>query len=455
MLLSLAAVLVPVALGLGFLAFSQKARTLSNPKNVVIIGIDTLRTDHTSFKPPGPGERDLTPHLRRLAEKGTVFSSAVSQSSWTMPAFASILTGRYPREHGAYRFNSFLRLEELTLAEILREHGFGTGAVVSHVLVNWNHGFGQGVDDFDEENALGEWAITSAGVTDRALDFLREASDQRFFLFAHYFDPHYEFRNHDDLPWADQYSGLLADKDYTIQFLRSQRHRLEPTDVEHLTDLYDEEIAYTDRQVGRLMEHLEQSGLAEETLVIVVGDHGEEFMERGWIGHTISLYDEVVKVPMIVVVPGERTAPAVSDVVETRAVFYTVMDVLGMLPERSDAFPSLLPLMRGEGRATGAFSEVWIDASEISGGKEIHLSSHQSGRWKVIHDHDRDTTLLFDLANDPGEREDLSIEHPEILQEIKAELDRWLESMDQPGTDPGRQTLDPETIRRLKALGYL
>lgn len=279
------------------------SRAATHPSNVLLIGIDTLRWDDTALGAT-PAERDLTPQLRRLAQRGTVFTRAISQAPWTMPAFASVMTGEYPREHGAISLTGLLRDSETTIAEVLREAGYTTGAVVSHMFVDARHGFGQGFDGFDQANVLGERAVTSRAVTDHAISFLARHRDERSFLFVHYFDPHFMYRDHPDLAYADDYQGWLRKFSLSsIDFLRDRRHHLAAADVQYLRDLYDEEIRYTDEQIGRLLGFMQRSGLQRNTIIIVVADHGEEFLEHGWLGHTISLHDEVIHVPMLLVQP--------------------------------------------------------------------------------------------------------------------------------------------------------
>jgi len=152
-------------------------------RNVVLIGIDTMRSDHACLAGTREPHDCRTPNLCRLAARGTVFPDAISQAPWTLPAFASIVTGRYPEEHGATAIYGVLGETQTTLAEILRSEGYETRAAVSHLFVDSAHGFAQGFGDFDESMSLGHDAITSQGVTDVAIRFLDAMRDRRFFLF--------------------------------------------------------------------------------------------------------------------------------------------------------------------------------------------------------------------------------------------------------------------------------
>jgi len=319
--------------------WSKPTLSLTNSKNVLLIGIDTLRWDHTSLSRRDERGRLLTPNIEKFSEDAVVFENAISQSPWTLPAFASIMTGRYPLEHGAISFAGSLRESELTISEVLREAGYRTGGFVSHKYVDDRRGFAQGMDVF-EVVSEGHLAISSHKVSNSGLEFLeRHHGDGGFFLFLHYFDPHSEYRDHEGWTFAnDGYSGWVADEELEMSDLMVRRHHLDSLDVKHLLDLYDEEIAYTDLHIGRVLDFLSDNGICDDTAVIVVADHGEEFMEHGWLGHTVTLYEEVIRVPLVARLPGRADGHAVVETpLETRSVFPTVLDYLGIADQPSPA----------------------------------------------------------------------------------------------------------------------
>jgi arylsulfatase A-like enzyme len=463
--------LVPPALSLAVSARPGDASASSS--NVVVIGIDTLRHDHAPLNGPGPTGRDLTPNLRRAASRGVVFENAISQAPWTMPAFASILTGEYPHEHGALSMSGYLRDGELTLAEVLREAGYSTGAVISHAFVNADHGFAQGFDLFDEDNDHGHVGTSSAGITDDGLDFLDATGDRPFFLFLHYFDPHYEYQNHKDWTFADDYSGWLLNQPMDLMNVLKKRHLLEEPDVQYLRDLYAEEIAYTDHEIGRFLEGLRDRGLQERTLLVVVADHGEEFLERGWLGHTTSLYEELVHVPLAIVPPeppgasgAQGTAVRVAETVETRSVFGTVLEVAGVGAPGGGRPPSLASYLgRKGGSGSGppevpdggraAFSTVWLPDATLSLGLRVRLSSIRTDRWKLVLDYTRGRVQLFDLEEDPAESRDVSSEEKETFGELFRRLQAWAKEVGIEDAEAPVRTPSPELRRKLEALGYL
>jgi arylsulfatase A-like enzyme len=462
LLIALAAVL-PLAPRLVPRSLGRPGVEVARPRNVILIGIDTLRYDHTSLLGPDARGRSLTPRLARLAARGTVFQSAISQSCWTMPAFASILTGRYPQQHQATALFGRLRNGEVTLAEVLREAGYATGAVVSHLYVDADHGFSQGFSVFNQDHALGPRAVSSAGVTDGALTFLRDHRRGPFFLFLHYFDPHYEYRHHDGWSFSTAYSGWLRDEGVDFDNLEQKRHLLDADDLDYLRNLYDEEIAYTDGEIGRLLDGLEHDGLLDDTAIVVVGDHGEEFMERGWMGHGTTLYDDLIHVPMLMVLPGALTVrKTVPETVETRAIFPTLLGYLGVRYRGTEPPAGLLPLLTAPSEsgprvdsARAAFSSVWVTDAPLSSGKRVRLLSVRTDDWKLILDETRKRSFLYDVRTDPGETRDVAANRPEVAAPLLDWLKRWWEETG--GRDVGAAPSEssPDLRDRLKSLGYL
>ena len=293
-----------------------------------------------------------------------------------------------------------------------------------------------------------------------AIETLRDLKGDPFFLFLHYLDPHYEYRDHPDFDYADAYNGWLKETRPSIEGLRDARQRLDDADLGYLTDLYDEEIAHTDQQLGRLFAFLNDSGLADTTAVILVSDHGEEFMERGWLGHTISLHDELTRVPLVLVLPGiDSVTPVVSRTVETRAIFATVLDYLDVSREHFEAADSLLSAVRGSAthgitNATVgvAFSEVWLPNQDL--GKRVQASSLRTDGWKLIRNTGSKSSSLYDLTRDASERHNVITEQPKESGELGELLESWMREMEGNKAAP-RRGPDAETMDRLRSLGYV
>lgn len=451
--------LVPMAAG------SCQSRVSPPRINLVIILVDTLRADHLGCY---GYERPTSPNIDRLASGGTLFENAVSQSSWTLPSAASLLTGLYPMRHQAVWRKAQLPLARITLAEVLSAEGYATGAVVSHSLVSSDHDLDQGFDFFDETHISGHAGISSPGVTDVAVRWLRENRGQPFFLFLHYFDPHYAYLEHEGYEFGQRYEGWVDPK-APFRTIQTQRGRLDQGDIEFLRDRYDGEIAFTDHHIGIVLGELDRLGLTERTVVVLVGDHGEEFLDHGWLGHTTHLYEEIVRVPLIVHHPGMNGLPdRVAEPVELIDVLPTVLAMSGVdsVPAGIDG-RNLLAMLEGRAPAdTTAFSEVCLrslhaNASDASGRTSLDLKCLRCGRWKLIHDAARQSWELYDLPVDPAEEEDLASTAPRSLMdglrnqlvERAAALER-LARVENAVCD-SIVGVDPEREERLRALGYV
>jgi len=304
----------------------------SRPQSILLINIDTLRADHTDLHPNPRDTRSRTPEIAALATRGTVYERAYSQAPWTMPSNASVFTGLYPNQHRAFALQGWVPARSRVLSELLREAGYQTGAVVSHYFLARGVGFAQGFDHFDDElsETNTHLARSAEEVTDRAIAWLRGRDPERpFLLMAHYFDPHNEYLDHPDIDFADGYSGWLTQTQATLEVLRLQDHHLDEADLDYLRDLYDEEIVATDRAIGRLIRELEEQGLAQDVIIVVYSDHGEAFREHGWLGHATTVHEELVRVPLVVIDPAE-SGRRIDTVTETRALFWSLLDRLGL-----------------------------------------------------------------------------------------------------------------------------
>jgi hypothetical protein len=438
-----ALLLAPVSLWL------RPTLEVGNPRSLVVIGVDTLRMDRTSLAPGDERARTLTPAIAALAAQGAVFSEATTQAPWTLPAFASLFTGRYPAEHGATALQGLLRRREQTLAELLCEAGYQTGAVVSHIFVDRRRGLAQGFDDFDESNIGGDQDVTGEGVTDSALAWLARHRGAPFFLFVHYFDPHYEYRDHEEWDFADGGGERL--RGLYIDDLRARLATLTPADVRRLRGLYDEEVAYTDRAIGRLL-----AALPADVAVALVGDHGEELLEHDWLGHTVSLRREVTRVPLVLRLPGAtRPGSRIAAPVETRGLFATLLDYLDVKGAQRDDATSLLPLLDDAGASAPertVFSQVWLpDQPELTGGP-VRRSLARRGSRIVIRDHDTGTDRFYSVDEHGSETQAAA---PAPGDPLVRELDAWTRRMDAARGAVPTRGLSEEERRRLEALGYL
>lgn len=389
------------ALGLLFaalLAVSSCAREEAPgvpPENLLLISVDTLRADHLGAY---GYTRDTSPHIDALARKGTLFEQAMSTSSWTLPAHASLLTGLYPSQHRVADDGVTLGTEIPTLAERLRDAGLYTFAVIAHIYVASPFGFDRGFDVFDD-SLIEDGATNPRGdaVVSRFLAHLDARPPGPFFGFIHFYDPHWDYSA--PAPFGERF----ADKGYTgpmdgsftamKPYLRAQSS-IPPADLRALVDAYDGEIAWLDAQLGQLFAALEERGLDDRTTIVLTADHGEEFKEHARLGHGNTLFEEQLRVPLIVaghpaLARGRRAEP-----VSLVDIAPTLLALFGASPlERAPG----ISLASGD-----AAEERVLFAETIRYG--LDLLAGRLGPHKRIEIRSAASHRLFDLASDPSER---------------------------------------------------
>ena len=403
--------------------------------------------------------------LDALAAGGVQFTKAYSPAPWTQPAVASLITGLTPSRHGVVHILDTLPDSSFTLARALKKRGFNTSGVISHFLINSFHGFAQGFQRYNQNAVSGHTELTSQAVTRNAILELRRIKDKRFFLFVHYFDPHSEYMHHRPYDRTSGYEGRVRQMSRNILDLRAKRHLMDSEDVDFLRGLYREEIEYTDQYIGKLLAELENMGLKENTLVILTADHGEEFMEHDWIGHTRYLYDTLLHVPLVFSLPGKIKPRVVDEPVALTDIMPTLMD-LSRNPPQDASWDgrSLVGLLSG---AKGKwdrplFSEVSFlapveDQGTHKAEKEAFLSAACLGDWKLIHDLDKDQWMLFDRGADPLELRDLFSPDHQQVQLLQPLLLEWeigkVETWGREFED--LQQMSEEDRERLRSFGYV
>jgi arylsulfatase A-like enzyme len=419
--------------------------------NILLITLDTTRADRLGCY---GYDRDTSPALDALAAESVLYTRAVSTSSWTLPAHATLFTGKFPTTHGAlydpegpliltsaidgpqswdfYRARG-LAPGETTLAGLLREQDYSTVAVVGGPWLKTEFGLNAGFDyydDLDIDTAAGRRA---QDVTDRAVKWIERNPGKRFFLFLNYYDPHGPYDPPE--PFFERFVGIDR------QQMREKR------DLELLSAAYDGEIAYMDHHIGRLFDRLRELELWDETWIIVTSDHGELFGENDRIGHGHYLTEPELRAPLIVKDPGPE--PDVGRV----DLWVQLTDILPLITERLG-----LPLPQGvQGSTLHDVSHPIL--------AEVYPLPHisRAGDWRAIYQgsykyawNSRGGHELFDLESDPGEQRNLVNELPEKAAELHDALERHFAQLPPaPPIDAEDTLIDEETMKSLRNLGYV
>jgi arylsulfatase A-like enzyme/4-amino-4-deoxy-L-arabinose transferase-like glycosyltransferase len=430
----------------------------AGPRNLLLIVVDTLRADHLGCYGYA---RDTSPNIDALAAEGVRFERAYAPASWTKPSMASLLTGLYPSRHGVTDVRHTLPDDATTLATRLSARGYATAAVVSNVQLTdpEGNGMGRGFRRYVEIHAAGYDYVSTPDVTRQAVAALRQlaSGDGPFFLMAHYFDPHANYRRHARVGFAAERAGRLDGTQRIEELQNELLATLSPEEVGFLRDLYDEEIRFTDAGIGRLLAALRELGREQDTLVVFTADHGEEFLDHGWLGHVRSLYEELVRVPLVVRDPGAADVPrSVATPVSLVSLVPTILARLGAPADARLDGPSLARVIEegGEPAAEAVFAEVAYVPLVLPFSKKRTFKQAVIGeRFKLIRDLESERLELFDLSRDPDERSDLAQERSDLTGPLAALLDGFQEGRrDAPAAS---RELGKAERQLLEELGYL
>jgi arylsulfatase A-like enzyme len=499
--MSLSRIIAPLSLVVVATAILACGSEPSGRPNVLLVTVDTLRPDRLGAY---GYDRIETPNIDRLAAEGAVFETALTDTPWTTPSMASVMTGTYATHHGFKSTNANrLAQENVTLAEVLAEAGYATAAIIGSFPLDSIFQLDQGFAHYDDEFTTPIWSMPGhefehieseffdsperqrffilskalndsrredSEVTEVALEWLAKERDEPFFLWVHYFGPHEK-------------------PDWRIAEERRERRRI---------GSYDPDTENTDREVGRLLAGLAAAGQGGNTVVVFHADHGESLGEQGLVGHGQLLNEATMRVPLILRYPPRVAAGVrVSGLVRNVDIYPTILDAIGIEDEREISGESLLPLAapaierlwaRLTGRASAervAYMETYYPAHVAfatpvtlpSGGEtKVGLIRRgvQTRDWKYIRSDPYELIdvdpgslpevpaelaaklvreELYDLNAENGESRNVAQQHPEVVAELREIFEIHLAAeAETKGTLPG--SVDPEMKLRLKALGY-
>ena len=364
---------------------------MSPPKrNVLLITIDTLRADRLGCY----GSRTVkTPNIDALAAGGTLFEETITPVPLTLPSHASILTGRYPAEHGI-RDNGFYRLPKgyPTLATEFAKAGYQTAAFVASGTLNGVFGLNQGFDLYDDMSVVkGRTQLTDRSerpadkVTAKVAEWLKNSVKKPFFLWVHYFDPHAPYEPPES--YREKYRGRL----------------------------YDGEVAFTDREVGRLLKVLKEAGFERDTLVILTADHGESLGEHGEMSHGVFLYRATMHVPLIFSGPGVPAGKPISSMARLIDICPTILSYAHLNKNFSCSGRDLWPIIAGRSIPEGELIYIETEAPANLMGWSA-LKGLRTDRFKFIALPARE---LYDIRADPGENHNLITSQPDVAAAMR------------------------------------
>lgn len=440
--------------------------------NVLLISVDTLRSDHLGCY---GYSRNTSPNIDRLAAEGVLFENQISSTSWTLPAHAALFTSLADSVHGCLDTDKTLDDSFLTLAERFKAGGYQTVGFFSGPYLHPAFGLGQGFDHYENCTSYGklldgqpsaEWAmdqkvmqsshrdITNPIVYAAFQRWLESHGGARFFMFIHMWDVHFDFIPPPPyrLKFDPDYDGPITGENFF--FDPRINARMPKRDREHLIALYDGEIAWTDMHIGKILLDLREAGLLDNTIVALTSDHGTEFFEHNGKGHRMTLFDEVLKVPLVICYP-PRLRGGVRATAQTRVIDVgpTLLELAGLPPAEDVMGKSLVPLAAGKppGFDNTAVSELF------SVGRRMRTI--RTLDWKFFDDIAKNRTFYFALHADPRESHPyLDLKTPEgkkfvsVYRRTVAMLERF-RSMH--SANPEAPAIPAEVSRQLKSLGYV
>jgi len=470
--------------------------------NVLLITVDTLRPDHLGCYGYA---RDTSPNIDAFAKDCVIFDNAQTAAPWTAPSLLSLMTSLYPSVHGVVRFNDPGQMNErvTTLAEVLKKHGYWNAAFTEGGYAKPQFGLKQGFDVFPlNEGDLphNHWSNIEhtnrlPQNVERTLVWLKEAQGKPFFLFFHTYQVHAPYvppetfvkpfrpgydETAEHAKLAQVIQGWLDTHEIDADGVRlilahnmhcgagngpegaglprkAKEYGIDSLDAERMAfwrDLYDGEIAFTDSELKRLLDALEQPALRDNTVVVFVSDHGEAFGEHGTTQHGSVLFEEDLHVLFMLRAPG--VAPSrVKDLVRSIDMMPTALELLGVAFDKTRLQGrSLAPLLRGETLA----AEPTFSHAISRRGHEGHAFTIRDGKWRFVWDDDDKTGALYDLESDPGELHDVAAQNAKIAERLQGLLNA------QRGVDAeltkrvsgpvGDYMLDADMRKQLRDLGY-
>ncbi len=437
-------------------------------KNVILISLDAMRRDYVGIY---RGEKDFTPNIDRLAEDSVVFENAYSQAPWTIPSHLSILSGLNPNSHGANTFSDKVPPFVKTLPQILREKGYLTFAYTGGGLVSANFGFSNGFNQYKEWDGS-ELPDSSRPIFNRVNNFISSNKGKNFFLFLHTYQFHEPLESPEEIIEKVSKGKKLIWKGISISQLigggKGTYKPLKKEEIESIKILAKAESRTIDEHlIGPLIKKLKDDGIYDQTMIIITSDHGDEFFDHGGWEHSHTLYNELIRVPLIIKFPYQKfKGKKVDKNVRLIDLAPTILDVLGFNNNKKYSMDgkSLIPVIEDkEKEERKCFSEIYYDptrphipprVSVVYGDYKL-IVNQIIPEWEKFFSYPPPPLSpfeLYNLKNDPYERKNLYSGKNEIAQ-LLLEMIKEYKKKIPPKAE--KVSIDEELKEKLKALGYI
>ncbi len=425
-------ILIIILLSVGWFFVNSKILSTNKIHNIILISVDTCRADFLGcYGYP----RNTTPNIDAIAKEGILFENVIAPVPLTLPSHTSMFTGTIPPVHGVHDFVDYQAApSNTTLAEILKGNGFSTAGIIAAQVLDSSFGLDQGFDYYNDPEVLTVEDVQRPGneINQIGIDWLKNHKDERFFLFLHYYDPHFPY---------------TPPEPFKSSFLRDPQ--ADERSPDHTRDLYAGEVAFTDHCIGQVMQELKRLDLYDSTLIIITSDHGEMLYEHGELTHSYWIYQSAIKVPLIIKLPGRKKAQRIKQIAGLVDVVPTICSLLEI------EAPSNI-----QGRDLTAYFDKQPPEERYLYCESLTATKYQgnsllgvvSDNYKYIQ-----TTRpeLYDIVNDPVESNDLATSKPQLARIMQDQLKRILENIADPKSSHSKSHLDTNTLEDLESLGYV
>lgn len=409
--------------------------------NLILISMDALRYDRTGF---GGAKSGLTPNLDAFAKESIVFEHAVSAASWTLPSHMSVWTARWPGVHGINNKLKLLSKDQMaetslsagieTFPDVLIRDGWTAAGFTGGAGVSGRYGFSRGFSTYIDDRAFAGMDYSAP----QAVTWLEQNRDKQFFLFLHGYDSHGQFplpqSEIESIPYTGSLNGSIEEqaklREDGLAAIKKPgdpadlRDKLGPDDAKFLASIYDRKVRDADQRLGTFLSQIRSLGLMDNTMIVIMSDHGDEFMEHSSIDHGHTLYEEQLHVVLLMRVPGYAKEHRVTGIARTIDIFPTLFNMLGIEGPKGVQGVSMLPMLQGKSQPITAFSETDYRLF-------VHQRAIREDNWKLVMDLMDGQRMLFDLSQDPSEQKDMSSSEPRRTYEMEQKLRAWMGQMGQ------------------------